>query len=590
MKEIYYLGELIKILWKVDKKFLFTIMLETIIFSMIPFLQLFLTEKSISMLTEGTGYKSYLVIICSILFGVLVINIANSKLNVNNNIKGNLIGQKMYAKIFEKCLYMDYEKLQRKNIQDKKELATMAFAGGSLAQLITYFKSVIGNIIIIVGVVGVVFLVDWKLMLLVLLIVAINGRQILRAKRIQYDADKEMNPINRQIDYFINMSSDFAVAKEVRLYHIADKLLEQYNHLYSETFRILKKVFAVNENNQKVAAIVNSLLEYMIYVLLGYRVIVSKDMSIAEFSTYALAIRTFSSSMVQIMEVCGEIEKNSMHLKDYFEFINIDSEFNKSKKNVNVDDGYEIRFENVGFKYPDCEEYALKNINLTISNGEKLSIVGENGSGKTTLVKLLTRLYDPTEGNIYLNGINIKEIDYNQYLNVFSTVFQDFKIYAFSIKDNITMFNYKDEEKIDNILTQIGMKEKVNGQKHGLDTFMYRVYDEEGIEFSGGQNQKLAIARALYKNSPIVIMDEPTAALDPRAENEIFEDFNNMVEGKTAIYISHRLSSCVFSDHIAVLKNGNMVEYGKHKELMSLKGLYSELFNMQAQYYIKEMS
>lgn len=588
MGEISCLGKLIKILKDVDKKFLLTILLETIAFSAIPFVQLLLTNQSINMLMSGSEYKDYLLLICLILLALLIVNIINIKLNIHNNIKGNLIGQKMYAKIFDKCLHMDYEKLQRKNIQDKKQLATMAFEGGSLAQLITYLKTVVGNAIVILGVVSVVVLVDWKLMVLVLVIAAINGRQILKAKKIQYNADKEMNPINRRIEYFINMGSDFAVAKEVRLYNIADKLLNEYNHLYNETFKILKKVFLVNEQNQKIASFVNSLLEYAIYIMLGYRVIIMKDMTIAEFSTYALAIRTFSSSMVQIMEVCGEIEKNSMYLKDYFEFINIESEFEKSNKKIKKGN-YEIKFDNVSFKYPDCEEYALKNINFTLSEGEKLSIVGENGSGKTTLVKLLTRLYEPTEGNIYLNGVNIKEIEYNEYLNIFSTVFQDFNIYAFTVRDNITMFSKTDESRLLAILEQIGMKEKVETQKYGLDTFIYRVYDDDGIEFSGGQNQKIAIARAIYKNSPIVIMDEPTAALDPRAENEIFANFNDMVEGKTAVYISHRLSSCVFSDHIMVLEKGKIVEYGNHKELVRQGGLYSDLFHMQAQYYVAEV-
>lgn len=587
MREVKYLGELVKILKKVDGKFLLSTLLETIAFAIIPFTQLVLTNQSIAMLTEGHNYKNYLLNICAILFILLVINIINIKLNIHNNIKGNLIGQKMYAKIFEKCLRMDYEKLQRKSIQEKKQLATLAFEGGSLAQLIAHFKTVIGNIIIILGVVSVVMLLDWKLLLLVCLIVMVNGIQIFKAKKIQYNADKEMNPLNRRIEYFLDMSSDFAVAKEVRLYNIAEKLLNEYNHLYNETFKILKKVYGVNENNQKIASFVNSLLEYAIYILLGYRVIVAKDMTIAEFSTYALAIRTFSNSMVQIMEVCGEIEKNSMHLKDYFEFINIESEFEKSVKRISSN-GYEIRFENVSFKYPDCEEYALKNVNLTIRDGEKISIVGENGSGKTTLIKLLTRLYDPTEGNIYINGVNIKEIDYHEYLSLFSTVFQDFKIYAFTIKDNITMFKNAEESKLNEILEQIGMREKIQAQKYGLETFIYKVYDEEGIEFSGGQNQKIAIARAIYKDSPIFIMDEPTAALDPRAENEIYENFNHMVNGKTAIYISHRLSSCIFSDHVLVLEKGNVIQYGTHKELVNREGLYSDLFKMQAQYYIAE--
>ena len=356
-----------------------------------------------------------------------------------------------------------------------------------------------------------------------------------------------------------------------------------------ETFKILKKVFAVSKKNQEIASFTNGILEYAIYCLLGYRVLVIGDMNLADFSTYALAVRTFSSSMNQMFQSCGEIEKNAMHLKDYFDFLEIESNFVNSGKEVDGKGGYEIRFENVSFKYPDMEEYALRNVNLSIRNGEKLSIVGENGSGKTTFVKLLTRLYDPTEGNIYLNGINIKEIAYDEYLNIFSTVFQDFKIYAFTINENITMFEESKTQKPENILDQLGLLEKIRSQKKGLDTYIYRIYDEDGIELSGGQNQKLAIARAIYKDAPIVIMDEPTAALDPRAESEIFADFNQMVEGKTAIYISHRLSSCLLSDHIAVFDKGQLVEYGRHKELMDSQGQYYDLFSLQAKYYIEEL-
>lgn len=589
MKEMKYFGELIKILRKVDKKFLYTTLLETFIFAVLPFVQLLLTRQSISYLTQGEAFGSYFLLISILLFVLLAMELLNVALNTHNNIKGNLIGQKMYTKIFEKCLYMDYEKLQRKEIQDQKEMATKAFAGGSLAQLIMYFKTIVGNVIIILGVVGVASFADWKLMLLSIGIVVLNGRQILRAKKVQYNADKEMNPINRRIEYFISMSSDFAVAKEVRLYRFAAKLLKEYNHLYMETFKILKKVFAVSKKNQEIASATNSILEYAIYILLGYRVLVSQDMNLADFSTYALAVRTFSSAMNQMFQSCGEIEKNAMHLKDYFEFLQIESKFVNDGKKVDEQEGYEIRFENVSFKYPDMEEYALKDVNLTIRNGEKLSVVGENGSGKTTFVKLLTRLYDPTEGNIYLNGVNIKEIAYDEYLNIFSTVFQDFKIYAFTINENITMFEKSETQVPENILEQLGLLEKVQNQKNGIDTYIYRVYDEEGIELSGGQNQKLAIARAIYKDAPIVIMDEPTAALDPRAESEIFADFNQMVEGKTAIYISHRLSSCLLSDHIAVFEKGQLVEYGQHKELMDKQGQYYDLFSLQAKYYIEEL-
>lgn len=589
MKEIKYLFQLIRVLNKTDKRFLATTLLETLVFALLPFAQLIITRQSMTYLSTESSYTSFIIGIGALVVLLLAANLVNIHLNTHNNIKGNLIGQKMYEKIFEKCLYMDYEKLQRKEIQEQKEMATMAFAGGSLAQLITFFKTILGNLLIILGVVGVAFFADWRLMIIAVLSVAINGRQIIKAKKMQYSADAEMNPINRRIEYFISMCSDFSVAKEVRLYRFAAKLLEEYQTLYKETFRILKKIFAMNKKNYQIATITNSILEAGIYVFLGMRVLVTKDMNIADFTTYALAVRTFSSAMNQIFECCGEVEKNAMHLKDYFDFLQIESKFSNKGRKVE-ENSFEIVFDHVSFKYPDVEEYALKDISLTIRNGEKVSIVGENGSGKTTFVKLMLRLYDPTEGNIYLNGINIKEISYEEYLNIFSTVFQDFHIYAFRVIDNITMFGEDKEQLTDEILERIGLIEKIRGLKNGKETYIQRIYDEEGIELSGGQNQKLAIARAIYKDSPIVIMDEPTAALDPRAESEIFASFNDMVKGKTAVYISHRLSSCIFSDNIAVFEKGKLIEYGPHKKLMEKRGKYHELFQMQAKYYIGEVS
>ena len=247
---------------------------------------------------------------------------------------------------------------------------------------------------------------------------------------------------------------------------------------------------------------------------------------------------------------------------------------------------YAIEFKNVSFRYPGSEKYILKGINLTITDGQKLSIVGENGAGKSTFVKLLIRLYDPTEGNIYLNGVNIKDIAYEQYMSIFSTVFQDYKLFSFSLKDNIALALPLNEEKVLDVLMRVGLEEKLRKLPKGIGTAIFKNFDETGFEPSGGEGQKIALARALYKDAPVIILDEPTAALDPRAEYEIYQQFNDMVEGKTAVYISHRLSSTKFCDVIAVFSNGEIAEYGSHEELMNKCGIYSELFNMQAQFYV----
>ncbi len=250
----------------------------------------------------------------------------------------------------------------------------------------------------------------------------------------------------------------------------------------------------------------------------------------------------------------------------------------------------EFTFEDVSFTYPHQNECTLKNINLTIKNKERLSIVGENGAGKTTLVKLLLRLYEPTQGRILLNGIDIREIDYSEYLRLFSTVFQDFKLFAFKILDNITSLDNEsgDLSKVNHCLEKAGLLSKINALEEGVETYLIKIYEENGVELSGGEAQKLAIARALYKDAPIVILDETTAALDPKAEYEIYTKFLSLVDDKTAIFISHRLSSTKFCDRIVVLREGEIAEIGSHSELLAQKGYYAELFSMQAQFYLED--
>ena len=248
---------------------------------------------------------------------------------------------------------------------------------------------------------------------------------------------------------------------------------------------------------------------------------------------------------------------------------------------------YTIEFKKVSFKYPNSERYIFKDLSFKIKAGERLAIVGINGAGKTTLVKLITRLYEPTDGEILLDGINVKNLDRAKYFDLFSVVFQDIKVLAFTVGENVAIQNRDvlDRARVMECLEQAGIKDKIASLKHGIETPMLKGLEEEGIELSGGQNQKLALARALYKNGDIVILDEPTSALDPLAEYEIYQNFDALIGDKTAIYISHRLSSTRFCDAIAFFENGEILEYGTHEELLAKKGRYAEMFNIQAQYY-----
>ncbi len=290
-----------------------------------------------------------------------------------------------------------------------------------------------------------------------------------------------------------------------------------------------------------------------------------------------------------LLRELGDISNNAVFLKTSLEFLDIPNQMYQGTIPVEkrMDNEYEIAFKNVSFKYPGSETYALRNLSFTFKIGQKLAVVGMNGSGKTTMIKLLCRLYDPTEGEITLNGIDIRKYDYKEYLSIFAVVFQDFKLFSFSLGQNIAANVKVNETKAKECLEMAGFGERFKSLPKGLDTYFSKDFEEDGISFSGGEAQKVALARALYKDSPFIILDEPTAALDPIAEAEIYSKFNDIVGDKTAIYISHRLSSCRFCDEIVVFDHGEVVQQGSHEVLVAdEKGKYYELWCAQAQYYV----
>ncbi len=312
---------------------------------------------------------------------------------------------------------------------------------------------------------------------------------------------------------------------------------------------------------------------------------------VGSITQYIGAITMFAGSFRTIIQQLGDMRNNAIFLAQVFKFLDIPNSMYQGSLTVEKrrDRDYDIEFRNVSFKYPGSEAYALKNVSIKFKVGERLAVVGRNGSGKTTFIKLLCRLYDPTEGEILLNGINIRKYDYENYMSVFSVVFQDFKILSLPLGENVAGSCSYDRERAEKCLRDAGFEERLNTLKDGLDTFLYKEYEPEGIDVSGGEAQKIALARTLYKDAPFIILDEPTAALDPVAEAEIYSNFNNIVGDKTAIYISHRLSSCRFCDKIAVFDEGEIVQYGNHNSLVEeTEGKYFELWNAQAQYYNEE--
>jgi ATP-binding cassette subfamily B protein len=303
---------------------------------------------------------------------------------------------------------------------------------------------------------------------------------------------------------------------------------------------------------------------------------------------YVGALGRFGDGLQKLIYGISDNAVYTIHLKNLFDYLDLPNKKYEGTLPIEKfrDNEYKIEFKNVSFKYLGTENYVLKNVNLKFHYGKKLAVVGMNGSGKTTMIKLLCRLYDPTEGEITLNGVDIKKYDYTEYMSIFSVVFQDFKLFSFSLGQNVATSVDVDEKRANDSLTKAGFGSRISVMPKGLDTPLYKDFEEDGVEISGGEAQKIALARALYKNAPFIVLDEPTAALDPIAEFEIYTKFNDIVGDKTAIYISHRLASCRFCDDIAVFHEGELIQCGNHNMLIADEnGKYYELWNSQAQYY-----
>lgn len=355
--------------------------------------------------------------------------------------------------------------------------------------------------------------------------------------------------------------------------------------------RHLQESFRNNMAESTVSRMLGALTNLVLYIYVGAKAYIG-TFGIGSFVLYTGTVNKFVSEVSDLGASLSRMRQNNEYLIELYRFLDLPDEMYHGTLSVEKreDNKFEIEFRNVSFRYPGSDTYALKNVNFKFRIGERLAFVGRNGSGKTTFVKLLCRLYDPTEGQILLKGIDISKYDYDQYLRLFSVVFQDIFLFAFSLGENISAQQDYDAEKVKACLQKVHFGERLSELEHGLETAYGHWYQNDGVEFSGGEAQKVALARALYKDAPYIILDEPTASLDPLAEAEVYASFNEIMDGKTAIYVSHRLSSCRFADKILVFDDGQIVQQGSHEELVNEKnGKYHELWNAQAKYYAEKI-
>ena len=386
----------------------------------------------------------------------------------------------------------------------------------------------------------------------------------------------------RETTYYNKTCSNFEFGKDIRMFSLKNFLLNRYENASISYIKVLRDI----ERRKLGIAIAELLLlfieDFGIYFLI-VKAYFDGVIDIASVSLYLTGAISFLAILRQFIDLVPTLITNLKESSEYFNMV-------EGRKAFDHKRGVSIEFKNVFFKYPNTERYVLKDLSFKIERGEKIAIVGTNGAGKSTIVKLISGLFEPDQGEILIDGVNVKEFNREEYFKMFATVFQDFKIYALPLIENVIGSSYSKEERIkgEECLDKVGLSSLRTDLKKGYDNELLKTVDKDGVDLSGGQKQKIAIARALYKDANVVILDEPTSALDALAEASIYQSFDSLVKDKTCIYISHRLSSTKFCSKIFLFSSEGLIESGTHEELMAKKGEYYHIFNVQGKYFKEE--
>lgn len=578
----------LELILRYNKPYLFWSAANVLIGAAIPFAEIIFMPLMIDAMVQGKELKTVLFYGIAMVVSKILLQALNSCLTVHLEKSEDLFMNAAMEEVSVRCMEIDYSLTENAEALDQAQKARRGIGWSQGAHIIAQkFFAIISSGLKIAGVTA-VMLANAPLMLAVIAVI-LTAQGIVNKKKndIEIAHFGELSGIDRIFRYLCYEMEDFHYGKDVRLYSAAGMMLKRTMRQIKRIDEYYKKLNGKKYPLEVLNAAAGALQDFFTYTYLGVLAILGR-ITVGVYSQLLSAGGTLYVAIFDIIFSLQEIMKRSSYLYDTIRFMEYPPVMQKSDRHIeDLNGGHEIEFRNVSFSYPGSEVRVLHDVSLKLRSGEKLSVVGLNGAGKTTFIKLLCRLYDVDSGEILLDGVDIREYDYDEYMKLFSVVFQDFKLLAFSAADNIFLGTEDESERLDSLFKKVGIDEKIKSLPYGADTMMFKTFDKKGVELSGGEQQKLAIARALYKDSPVVILDEPTAALDPVAEYEIYRQFNDLVSGKTAVYISHRLSSCKFCEHIAVFSEGTVKEYGTHDELVRKSGgIYAEMFKAQAQYYV----
>lgn len=577
-----------RMLEPVTKKIWFSMILHGISGGLIPVLSVFSMEWIIRGILKSNVEIQEVIKLIAIVslvgFGLETIKTQTERRTYN---KINLIRLNFLKELMHKTMTMDLKYYENTEFSDEMESCIIAVQSNNNG---------------IEGIYHIVYLLGAKLLGVILLaiilariniwIVVVIALSVLltfwvltKVSDARYQRKEELNQAERRNYGYGHLTTDFSYGKDIRIYNFQNRFLQSYENEIQKLEGIYRDLFLVERRFSLL-----SILGLVFADLFAYYILTSQGMitlQISKFVMYLTATSLFSLMMNEIIQDFANIHREFAYCKDTFGFLDTNLITGKSDKSYAPSKPISVEFEHVSFKYPNSKKYVFEDLSFRIEPSEKLALVGVNGAGKTTIVKLLTGLYRPTSGRILIDDIDYTQFSVEDLHQLFGVVFQDIEPLAVTIKENIAASSSDiDEKKVEMALRQVGLWDKISEYEKGIDQMLLKIIDEDGAVLSGGENQKLMIARAIYrKGTQMMIMDEPTAALDAIAEEKIYREFDQIMQGKTSLFISHRLASTLFCDRIMLLDGGKMVEEGTHDELLSHDGLYAHMFKTQGKYY-----
>lgn len=586
MKAYKTISRLIKEAWKIDKTYFVLLAILAIFESLISIASMYLPASVIAYLEKGESFKSILYLILAFVGGIYLLKQISEFIKLKYQKRANYQSEMLAVKLSEKTMDLSYDNLEDPKVLDFIQRAKMPISWGFIELTLEEIKDLLVALTTIFGLLVILFTHSIVYTLTILVILTLSTTTTIHMQKKRDSLMQENVPLNRKYGYFLDEATGPNSQKEYRIYGISKIWISKVLGYRDFVFKWVGDLIKIATSLEVFRTIFASLITFIAIAYNGTRLISDIWGPVISIATFTLVFNS-TDKLVNLIQAVSKsisgLNTANAHLSPWKDYIDL-KEF-KNTGNKKADKLESLEFRNVYFSYPNTDRLILEDVSFKIEKGEKISIVGLNNAGKSTIVKLISRFYEPDKGKILWNGIDIRDYDINSYIEQISAVFQDFTLMPYTIFENI-MPGSDDRKEAEESLKDVNMYAYIESLPKKMDTYLDKSLEKDATHFSGGQAQKLAIARAINKGGSLMIMDEPTAALDPIAESEIFEKFTELTKNKTSIFISHRMSSSTFSDKVLLIDGGKVAAYDHHSKLMKGHNLYRELFETQAKNYI----